>query len=858
MGKKILFVLMAFGMATWTLAQNITDLAVMGDKSVSNNDLDDWTVGPAIEDRVFLHPDRIRYDNRCLQIEGKDVFLFSGTFHYFRTPEPLWRDRMEKIRAAGFNGVETYVPWNWHEREMPASVDDFSKIDLGELDRFLSLAEELGLYVIVRPGPYICAEWSGGGFPQWIMQKRPAETKHEVWLQSDDPVFMAWNEHWYKAVARVTEPHQIYHRKPGTGGVILWQLENEFNRVKWIPSKCKRAYLEELARISRRCGIEVPFITCWTDQARNVNSGPLNGVIDMVNSYPRWQIRKGFGRLINQQLKSQPGKPLISGELQGGWSSDLGTPLSWDMEGQTPAQTQNITLYALQRGFCALNFYMLVGGTNFEDWAARGQTASYDFAAAIGEDGTVNERYYRFKSLAEFIREHGTRIARSRIESVTYQSTDSLVELTVRRHPEGTRYLFVRTEEHTQPHKGTLSFLLDGQQQSLDFNLEAFGSKVYVVNGRGKMEDVRCYPREVAHTGKPQPHRLVQTLAVEQLRSFFIPSSRYNAVAKYSETPTIDAFGHYRRYPILYKVTSKVKQGGTLTIERVGKNQMNRSEADVVLTFADSQPLPIAAETDSTVSFTVPKGTKALTFIYDSRGLHHHTNKAVEQHWLIGPSCVTLDGQPVRLAFTKADSSLFTFHSSLQAQSVAPLWLRLSHKGDGFVYLNGHCLGRCYEHGPQKEYYLPECWLRGDGTDEVCVSLLPTAIAEVTEMALLTQGCPTPTSYLHPGGRWGDLGDQMEKPIHGFASQLPQGSDDFNHPSDGEGMVIGSHWRWNHTPRNDYWSLTERPGWLFIGSTYQLVAGNFRGARVGLFSYNTEADSGMADFDYLHYSVKNK
>ena len=136
-------------------AQNITDLAVMNDRSASTGDLDDWTVGLAIDDSVFLHPERIRYDNRCLQIEGKDVFLFSGTFHYFRTPQPLWRDRLEKIKAAGFNCVETYVPWNWHEREMPDSPADFSKCDLTELDAFLTLAEEVGLYTIVRPGPYI-------------------------------------------------------------------------------------------------------------------------------------------------------------------------------------------------------------------------------------------------------------------------------------------------------------------------------------------------------------------------------------------------------------------------------------------------------------------------------------------------------------------------------------------------------------------------------------------------------------------------------------------------------------------------------------------------------------------------------
>src|ERR1700733_12506018 len=77
--------------------------------------------------RTFLHPDRILYDSHCLTIDGKDVFIYSGAFHFFRCPKELWRDRFQKIKDAGFNAVETYVPWNWCERQMPEGVDDFSK-----------------------------------------------------------------------------------------------------------------------------------------------------------------------------------------------------------------------------------------------------------------------------------------------------------------------------------------------------------------------------------------------------------------------------------------------------------------------------------------------------------------------------------------------------------------------------------------------------------------------------------------------------------------------------------------------------------------------------------------------------------
>src|SRR5437762_3320659 len=87
-------------------------------------------------------PDRIRYDRQCLTIDGKDTFVFSGGFHYFRCPKPLWHARFEKMKQAGLNTVETYVPWNYHEPLPPANPNDFSKLDLSELDDCLKMAED--------------------------------------------------------------------------------------------------------------------------------------------------------------------------------------------------------------------------------------------------------------------------------------------------------------------------------------------------------------------------------------------------------------------------------------------------------------------------------------------------------------------------------------------------------------------------------------------------------------------------------------------------------------------------------------------------------------------------------------------
>lgn len=726
------------------MAQNMTDLAVMSDQSADSRIMQ--SDFPVVDDSVFRHPDRIRFDSRCISINGKDEFIMSGSVHYYRIPRELWQNRLLKIKEAGFNCVETYVPWNWHEKKEPKSVSDYSKLDLSELDEFLTMCHDLGFYTIVRPGPYICSEWSGGGFPQWLMNKRPTHTKHEVWLQSDDEEFMRWNKHWYDAVCRVVAPHQISNRRPGEGGMIFFQIENEFNRVKWIPSESKKDYLESLARIVRDNGIDVPVITCWTNEARNVGSGPLNGVIDMVNSYPRWEIEKNFGRLINQQLKTQPGKPLISGELQGGWYGAVGGKLPWNQDGIAGVQTQNITLYALQRGFCALNYYMLAGGTNFDDMAARGVTTSYDFAAAIGENGIVNERYYRLSKLAPFLKEHGPAIARAKEIYPADATVDSLVQVCLRITPQGDRYYFVRTEDHFKGHSGTVS--TDGV--TFDYVLEPFGSMVYYIPAGEKAG--KWFPQVIEPASRPY----VAKHEVNVVKYGEFPDALPNKWTKLKKGETIDRKGINGRHFIYYRC--KAKEGGMLEISRPGKGVVNGTDADTALVMVGKKIMFPVKETRETAFYRLPGDSTTgrlldIVMLYESKGLHHHTNNSVEHSWHIGPSCVRNNGNilPLEYAYTEAAKgiefslpgkisningndengllrwNLYEFSLPEMPEGLSyPYQLNLKHTGNGFIYLNGHALGRCWQGGPQRDYYLPDCWLNHGGENHISISLRPT------------------------------------------------------------------------------------------------------------------------------------
>jgi hypothetical protein len=729
-------------------AQNITDLSVTGRQEglslqALNNDVS------TVDEKVFLYPQRIRFDNKCVQIENKDFFIFSGSFHYFRVPKPLWADRFRKMKAAGFNCVETYIPWNWHERQMPSSPEDFSKADMSDLEDFLTMAEQFGLYVIVRPGPYICAEWNGGGFPQWLMRKRPKHTKDAVWLQSNDPVFIQWNEHWYKVVCDVVRRHQLTRKPIGQKGVIFIQIENEFNRVKWFSHEEKIDYLSRLALAVRKNGVDIPIITCWTDETRNVKSGPLIGIVDMVNSYPRWKVEKNFGRLIDRQLKSQPGKPLMAGELQGGWMSELGGKLSWEQDGLSPIQTQNITLYALQRGFCLLNYYMVVGGTNFDDWGARQMTTTYDYAAAIGEDGRTNERFRRFQGLSRMIAEHGTRIARARLLDVTYKSTDPDVKLALRQTEDGDRYFFIRTEEHTRYHFGTIQV----QGMNIDFSLEPFGAMIYYLPANAS--EGKWLPQ--LPQSSVRKALIADSVKVVKTMSFQDPVP--TKWKKLSQGETLDDRGEYGRHLIYYR--TKAPQGKLLTVKRIGDKVMNNTDGDEILASVDGRLLPIAKQDKESVSFQLPSAGNNrpvyVTLLYESKGLQHHTNKAVEDHWGIGITSVTCEGKELKLQYankekatglllSKDESSFSNPNADLEARNNPllawnvfrfnlpkqnegehyPYHLLLKHTGNGFIYLNGHCIGRCWQKDPQTEYYLPECWLNFGGVNRIAISLRPT------------------------------------------------------------------------------------------------------------------------------------
>ncbi|MDI3408969.1 glycoside hydrolase family 35 protein [Streptomyces cavernicola] len=325
-------------------------------------------------------PHRVTWDHKSLKIDGERLAVWSGEFHYWRLPSPhQWRDVLQKLKASGFNAVSLYFFWGYHSSK-PGSYD-FEGIR--DIDRLLTMAEEEGLYVIARPGPYINAEASMGGLPAYM-------TNHGGEERTADPQNLAADLEWLKAVNRIIGRHQI---TDGGGSVIAYQVENE--QIDNAPKHIE--YIEKLQSAVEEHGIDVPlFHNDWGDgHGWNVPGGPGGSKLDLYafDTYPLGfdcaGSRGGLKDFESRIRSYSPKTPVFIAEGQGGaftaWGRDFQT--SECAKFADEAFTRQFAVNNLANGVTMFNSYMEYGGTN---WGWTGDPGSgftsYDYGAPISED----------------------------------------------------------------------------------------------------------------------------------------------------------------------------------------------------------------------------------------------------------------------------------------------------------------------------------------------------------------------------------------------------------------------------------------------------------------------------------------
>ncbi|MFE3162201.1 beta-galactosidase family protein [Streptomyces sp. NPDC059224] len=311
---------------------------------------------------------------------GRPVRLLSGALHYFRVHEEQWGHRLAMLRAMGLNCVETYVPWNLHEPR-PGSFED-----VGALGRFLDAARDAGLWAIVRPGPYICAEWENGGLPHWVTGElgARARTREERFLRHVD--------RWFHRLLSEVVPRQLDRGGP----VIMVQVENEYGSYG-----SDAEYLAHLAGLLRAEGVTVPLFTSDGPEDQMLTGGSVPGLLATVN------FGSQAGAAFETLRRHQPRGPLMCMEFWCGWFDHWGG----EHVVREAADAAEVLREILDCG-ASVNVYMAHGGTNFAGWAGSNRpggelhegplepdVTSYDYDAPIDEYGRPTEKFWRFREV---------------------------------------------------------------------------------------------------------------------------------------------------------------------------------------------------------------------------------------------------------------------------------------------------------------------------------------------------------------------------------------------------------------------------------------------------------------------------
>jgi len=319
----------------------------------------------------------LRANGDHFELDGKPFQIISGAIHYARVPRAYWRDRLRKARAMGLNTVETYVFWNLHETS-PGQFDFSGQNDVTE---FIREAQQEGLYVILRPGPYVCAEWDFGGYPAWLLHEPDME------VRTSNPAFMAAATRWLHRLGQELAPLQS-----GNGGpIIAVQVENEYGSFG-----SDHNYMEQIHHLLLDSGFDRAMLYT-ADGADELPNGSLAELPAVIN-FGSGSAKAEFAKFAKVRLNG----PRMCGEYWDGWFDH------WGGKHHTtnPAADAQELQWMLEQGY-SVNLYMFHGGTSFgwmnganiDAGKYEPDITSYDYDVPVSESGELKPKFFLFRDV---------------------------------------------------------------------------------------------------------------------------------------------------------------------------------------------------------------------------------------------------------------------------------------------------------------------------------------------------------------------------------------------------------------------------------------------------------------------------
>uniref|UniRef100_A0A1D1ZA64 beta-galactosidase n=1 Tax=Anthurium amnicola TaxID=1678845 RepID=A0A1D1ZA64_9ARAE len=314
----------------------------------------------------------VTYDRKALVINGQRRILFSGAIHYPRSTPDMWEGLVQKAKDGGLDAVETYVFWDGHEPS-PGNYNFEGRYDLV---RFVKTVKNAGLYVVLRIGPYVCAEWNFGGLPVWL------KYVPGISFRTDNEPFKTAMQGFVQKIVQMMKAESLFESQGGP--IVLSQIENEYGPESRSFGPAGRAYMTWAAEMAVGLETGVPWVMCKEDDAPDP-------VINTCNGF-----------YCDNFTPNKPSKPLMWTEAWSGWFTEFGGTVH-----KRPVEDLAFAVARfIQTGGSFVNYYMYHGGTNFGRTAGGPFiTTSYDYDAPIDEYGLIREpKYGHLKELHKAVK----------------------------------------------------------------------------------------------------------------------------------------------------------------------------------------------------------------------------------------------------------------------------------------------------------------------------------------------------------------------------------------------------------------------------------------------------------------------
>ena len=550
-------------------------------------------------------------------LDGKPLQLISGEMHCTRIPREYWRARMKMAKAMGLNTIGTYVFWNAQEPE-PGKYDFSGNNDIAE---FIKIAKEEGLWVVLRPSPYVCAEWEFGGYPWWLLKDK------DMKVRSQDPKFLKAYREYILQLGKQLSPLLVTHG----GNILMVQIENEYGSYG-----DDKVYLDINRKIFREAGLDGVLFTC--DGPSQMPRGYLPGYLPCVNGLDN---PKEVKALIN---KYHDGKgPYYISEWYPGWFDSWGSPHSTSVMDDDAKKLDEVLSAGL-----SINMYMFHGGTTrgFMNGANMNkrdpyspQTSSYDYDAPLDESGNPTAKFYKFRAIIQKHLPAGEQLPPVPAKQTTIAIKD--IQLTQ------SASLFANLG----------SPVIDQHPLSFEDLNQGYGFVLYTTTFKNAMQGL---------------------LKIKELRDYatvYLNGKRVGVLDRRlkQDSLLINADKPNSVLGILVENNGRINYGPYLTDNRQGITEKVTLDNN---------------ELTGWIMFKFPFNT-VNGFKFDSSTLPAANGPAL-------------------------------YKGTFSLAATGDTYLDMRGFGKGFVFLNGHNLGKYWYIGPQQTIYVPAVWLR-KGKNEITV-----------------------------------------------------------------------------------------------------------------------------------------